>query len=50
MSNKLKNLEQSIDNADSEISIKKTLSEIKEILEWFYEWFQNIEETISKEN
>ena len=46
----LKHLEQLIDNADSEISIKKTLSEIKEILEWFYEWLENIEEKISKES
>ena len=46
---KLKKLEQSIDNADSIISIQKTLREIKEILENHYEWLQNIEETISKE-
>ena len=47
---KLKNLGLSIDNADSIISIQKTLRELKEILEWFYEWLQNIEESISKEN
>ena len=45
----LKKLELSIDNADSIISIKKTLREIKEILENHYEWLQNIEETICKE-
>jgi len=50
MSSKLKNLELSIDNVDSEISLRKTLYEIKEILEWFQEWLENIEETISKEN
>ena len=46
---KLKKLDLSIDNADSIISIQKTFREFKEILEWFYEWLQNIEETISKE-
>ena len=47
---KLKNLELSIDNVDSEISLRKTLYEIKEILEWFQEWLENIEESISKES
>ena len=46
----LKKLEQSIDNADSIISIQKTLHEINEILEWYYEWLQKLEEAISKEN
>ena len=45
----LKKLEQSIDNADSIISIQKTFREIKEILEHLYEWLENIEETICKE-
>ena len=45
----LKKLEQSIDNADSIISIQKALREIHQILCWFYEWLQNLEEEISKE-
>jgi len=46
----LKHLEQLIDNADSIITIKKVLVEIHQVLGWFYEWLQNIEEKISKEN
>jgi len=46
----LKHLEQSIDNADSIIAIKKVLVEIHQVLEWVYEWLQNIEEKISTEN
>jgi len=45
----LKHLEQLIDNVDSIIAIKNALIEIHQVLCWFYEWLQNIEEKISKE-
>ena len=44
----LKTLEQMINDFDE--PLKKALLEIHQILKWFYEWFQNIEESISKEN
>lgn len=46
----LKKLEQSTDNADSIIAIKETFRTIQQILELMFEWLQNIEEVISKEN
>ena len=44
----LKTLEQTINDFDG--PLKKALLEIHQVLEWFYEWLQNIEESISKEN
>jgi len=45
--NELKTMIQEIDDKES---LKKVLNEIQHILEWFYEWLQNLEETSSKEN
>ncbi|HUW45748.1 MAG TPA: hypothetical protein VMW50_08130 [Dehalococcoidia bacterium] len=44
----LKNLEQTINELDE--PVKKALLEMLQVLLWFYEWLQNLEETISKEN
>ena len=46
----LKNIEALVNLLDDKDPLKKILSEIHQMLEWFYEWFQNIEESISKEN
>jgi len=50
MMSQLKHLERSIDSVDSIITIKKILIEIHQVLGWFYEWLQNIEEKISMES
>jgi len=44
----LKELEQMINELEE--PQKKALLEILQVLNWFYEWLQNIEETISKES
>ena len=46
----LKELEELINKTNDIDSLKKTLREMHQILGWFYEWFQKIEEAISKEN
>ena len=44
----LKNLEQTINELDE--PVKKALLEMLQVLLWFYEWLQNLEEAISKES
>ena len=46
----LKNIEALVNLLDDKDPLKKLLSEIHQTLEWYYEWFQNLEEEISKEN
>jgi len=44
----LKELEQTINELEE--PQKKALLEIHQVLNWLYEWLQNIEEKISKES
>ena len=46
----LKELGELINKTDDIDSLKKTLKEIHQVLGWFYEWLQKIEEAISKES
>ena len=46
----LKNIDALVKMLDDNDPLKKILSEIQQTLEWYYQWFQNLEEKISKEN
>jgi len=46
----LKELEKLINEIDDKESFLKALKEMLQVLCWFYEWLQKIEERISKEN
>ena len=46
----LKELERLINEIDDKESFIKALKEMHQVLGWFYEWFQKIEEAISTEN
>ena len=48
MMSQLKELEKTINELDE--PFKKALLEMHQVLCWFYEWLQNLEEAISKEN
>jgi hypothetical protein len=49
MSN-LKEIESLVNILNDNDPLKKLLNEIHQTLEWFYQWFQKLEEEISKEN
>ena len=46
----LKNIEALVEMLDDKDPYIKILNEIHQTLEWFYQWFKNLEEAISKEN
>ena len=46
----LKTIAQLVKILDDKDPLKKILNEIHQTLEWYYEWFQKIEEAISKED